>query len=68
MGALAESALARHDRMVLEEMRQAERVRSTAGQPADFWQTLARRFRPPADSGPDPAVEALAALWKALDS
>jgi hypothetical protein len=62
MGTSAESALARHDRMVLEEMLQAERVRSTAGQPADFWQTLARRFRPPADSGPDPAVEALAAL------
>jgi hypothetical protein len=34
----AESALARHDRMMLEEMQQAERVRSTAGQPADFWQ------------------------------
>jgi 2-polyprenyl-3-methyl-5-hydroxy-6-metoxy-1,4-benzoquinol methylase len=58
----AESALARHDRMVLEEMLQAEAVRSTAGKPADFWQGLAGRFRPPADAGPDPAVEALAAL------
>jgi hypothetical protein len=32
-----ESALARHDRMVREEMEQAEGVRSTAGRPADFW-------------------------------
>jgi 2-polyprenyl-3-methyl-5-hydroxy-6-metoxy-1,4-benzoquinol methylase len=57
-----ESALARHDRMVLAEMLQAEAVRSTAGRPADFWQTLARRFRPPAEAAPDPAIAALAAL------
>jgi 2-polyprenyl-3-methyl-5-hydroxy-6-metoxy-1,4-benzoquinol methylase len=60
--AAPESALARHDRMVLEEMLQAEAVRSTAGRPADFWQTLAKRFRPAADAAPDPAVAALAAL------
>jgi len=57
-----ESALARHDRMVLEEMEQAERVRATADRPADFWQALAGRFRPSADVRPDPAVDALAAL------
>ena len=57
-----ESALARHDRMVLEEMAQAERVRSTADRPADFWQALAGRFRASADVRPDPAVDALAAL------
>ena len=57
-----ESALARHDRMVLEEMAQAERVRSTAGRPADFWQALAGRFRVSADARPDPAVDALAVL------
>lgn len=57
-----ESALAHHDRMVREEMEQAERVRSTADRPADFWQALARRFRPSADVRPDPAVDALAAL------
>ena len=57
-----ESSLARHDRMVREEMLQAERVRTTAGRPADCWQTLASRFRPPADRGPDPTIEALAAL------
>jgi SAM-dependent methyltransferase len=43
-------------------MLQAEAVRSTAGRPADFWQTLARRFRPPAETAPDPAIAALAAL------
>jgi 2-polyprenyl-3-methyl-5-hydroxy-6-metoxy-1,4-benzoquinol methylase len=48
--------------MVLEEMLQAEAVRSTAGRPAAFWQTLAHRFRPRADAGPDPAIAALAAL------
>jgi 2-polyprenyl-3-methyl-5-hydroxy-6-metoxy-1,4-benzoquinol methylase len=61
-----ESALARHDRMMLEEMLQAERVRSAAAS-ADFWQTLAGRFRVPADPGPDPTVEALAALVGADD-
>jgi 2-polyprenyl-3-methyl-5-hydroxy-6-metoxy-1,4-benzoquinol methylase len=59
---VAESALARHDRMVREEMEQAERVRSTAGRPADFWQSLAGRFRPPADRGLDPTPEAVARL------
>jgi hypothetical protein len=59
---VSESALARHDRMMLEEMLQAERVRSTAGQAADFWQTLARRFRPGADPSAARTVEALAAL------
>jgi 2-polyprenyl-3-methyl-5-hydroxy-6-metoxy-1,4-benzoquinol methylase len=48
--------------MVREEMEQAERVRSTAGRPADFWQALAGRFRAPADRGGDPTAEALAAL------
>jgi hypothetical protein len=43
-GVTRESALARHDRMVLEEMEQAERVRSTADRPADFWQALAGRL------------------------
>ncbi|MBI4493919.1 MAG: class I SAM-dependent methyltransferase [Chloroflexi bacterium] len=59
--AAPESASQRHDRMVREEMLQAERVRSTAGKPADFWQTLARNFRAPAP-GVDPTPEALAAL------
>jgi 2-polyprenyl-3-methyl-5-hydroxy-6-metoxy-1,4-benzoquinol methylase len=59
---IPESALARHDRMVRDEMLQAEAVRSTAGRPADFWQTLARRFRPRSEVDPDPSVEALAAL------
>lgn len=59
---MAESALARHDRMVREEMEQAEAVRSTAGTPADFWQILARRFRPRADGGADALIAALAAL------
>jgi 2-polyprenyl-3-methyl-5-hydroxy-6-metoxy-1,4-benzoquinol methylase len=57
-----ESALARHDRMVREEMEQAEAVRSTAGRPADFWQSLAGRFRAPVDRRPDPTADALAAL------
>jgi SAM-dependent methyltransferase len=48
--------------MVLEEMEQAERVRSTADRPADFWQALARRFRASADPGPDATTDALAAL------
>jgi 2-polyprenyl-3-methyl-5-hydroxy-6-metoxy-1,4-benzoquinol methylase len=61
-GGIPESALARHDRMVADEMAQAERVRSTAGRPADFWQALAGRFRVPADAGPDPTLDALEAL------
>jgi SAM-dependent methyltransferase len=48
--------------MVADEMAQAERVRSTAGRPADFWQSLAGRFRVPADTGSDPTVDALGAL------
>jgi 2-polyprenyl-3-methyl-5-hydroxy-6-metoxy-1,4-benzoquinol methylase len=64
---IAESALARHDQMVLDEMLQPEAVRSTAGRPADFWQTLARRFRPRPDVDPDPSVEALAALIRPED-
>ena len=39
-----ESTLARYDRMVREEMEQAEGARSTAGRPADFW--LASGHRP----------------------
>src|SRR5262249_5048787 len=58
----SESALVRHDRMVLEEMEQAERVRATADRPADFWQALAGRSPPSADVRPDPAVGALPAL------
>jgi 2-polyprenyl-3-methyl-5-hydroxy-6-metoxy-1,4-benzoquinol methylase len=53
--------------MVLEEMLQAEAVRSTAGRPADFWQALARRFRPRSDVDPDPSIEALAALIRPDD-
>lgn len=48
--------------MMREEMLQAERVRSTASRPADFWQTLARRFRPQGDGAADATVAALAAL------
>jgi 2-polyprenyl-3-methyl-5-hydroxy-6-metoxy-1,4-benzoquinol methylase len=48
--------------MVADEMAQAERVRSTAGRPADFWQALAGRFRVPADTGSDPTLDALEAL------
>lgn len=59
---MTESAVARHDRMVREEMLQAERVRSTADVPADFWQTLARNFRVPGDPSADPTPDALAAL------
>jgi hypothetical protein len=58
----SESALARHDRMMLEEMLQAEAVRSTSGQAADFWHSLAHRFRPGADPTAARTVEALAAL------
>jgi SAM-dependent methyltransferase len=61
-GSMAESAVARHDRMVREEMLQAERVRSTADVPPDFWQSLARNFRAPADPAADPTPDALAAL------
>jgi len=53
--------------MVLEEMTQAERVRSTTDRPADFWQALAGRFRASADVRPDPAVDALAALVRPDD-
>ena len=59
---MVESAVVRHDRMVREEMLQAEAVRSTSEVPADFWQTLARNFRVPADRAVDPTPEALAAL------
>jgi SAM-dependent methyltransferase len=43
-------------------MLQAEAVRSTADVPADFWQTLAKNFRVPADRSADPTPDALAAL------
>jgi len=59
---VAESAVARHDRMVRAEMMQAERVRSTGDAPADFWQTLARNFRAPNDPSADPTPDGLAAL------
>jgi SAM-dependent methyltransferase len=59
---MSESAVARHDRMVREEMLQAERVRSTTDVPPDFWQSLARNFRSPADPTADPTPDALAAL------
>ena len=62
-----ESALARHDRMVREEMEQAERGRSAVDRPADFWQALAGRFRASAEVRPDPAVDALAALVRPDD-
>jgi SAM-dependent methyltransferase len=48
--------------MVRDEMLQAERVRSTADVPADFWQALAKNFRVPADRSLDPTPDALAAL------
>jgi SAM-dependent methyltransferase len=57
-----ESAVARHDRMVREEMLQAERVRSTADVPTDCWQTLAKNFRVPSDPAADPTADALATL------
>jgi SAM-dependent methyltransferase len=57
-----ESAVARHDRMVREEMFQAERVRTTADVPADFWQALAKNFRAPFDPATDPTPIGLAAL------
>src|SRR5262249_8248854 len=50
------------DRMVRDEMLQAERVRSTVDVPPDFWQALAKNFRAPADPAADPTPEALAAL------
>src|SRR5262249_6991984 len=50
------------DRMVRDEMLQAERVRSTVDVPPDFWQSLAKNFRAPADPAADPTPEALAAL------
>lgn len=43
-------------------MLQAERVRSTAGQAADFWQPLAHRFRSAGDPAADSTVDALARL------
>jgi 2-polyprenyl-3-methyl-5-hydroxy-6-metoxy-1,4-benzoquinol methylase len=63
-----ETALARHDRMILEEMLQAERVRSTGERPDDFWQAVARRFRPGLEQLADATVEALAALVGPDDS
>jgi hypothetical protein len=59
---MVESAVARHDRMVRDEMLQAERVRTTAEVPADFWQMLAKNFRVPADPAVDPTSERLARL------
>lgn len=59
-----ETAAQRHDRMVREEMEQAERVRTLGNQADDFWAKLARSFRPPAEHGheEDATVAALAAL------
>lgn len=57
-----ESAVARHDRMMRTEMEQGERARSTAGKPDDFWNAIARHFRPPADPAADPTPDALATL------
>jgi SAM-dependent methyltransferase len=59
---MSETAVAMHDRMVREEMLQAERVRTTAAMPADFWQTLARNFRAPADQSTDPTPAGLGTL------
>jgi hypothetical protein len=64
---MGESAVARHDRMVREEMLQAERVRSTVDVPPDFWQALAKNFRAPADPTADPTPDALAALIRPED-
>jgi SAM-dependent methyltransferase len=64
---MGESAVARHDRMVRDEMLQAERVRSTVDVPPDFWQALAKNFRAPADPAADPTPEALAALIRPED-
>lgn len=58
----SESAVARHDRMVREEMLQGERARSTSDKPADFWYAMSKRFRPPADPAADPTPDALAAM------
>jgi hypothetical protein len=57
-----ESAVARHDRMVRDEMLQAEQVRSTTDVSPDFWQSLARNFRAPVDPTADPTPGALASL------
>lgn len=57
-----ESAVQKHDRMVREEMEQAEAKRASADKPADFWQSLAKHFRPPAEPEEDPVVDRLAEL------
>jgi SAM-dependent methyltransferase len=43
-------------------MVQGEAARSTAGKPADFWQSIAKRFRPPSDPTSDPAPDVLASM------
>lgn len=54
------SAVDRHNRMVREEMEQAEAVRSDQGSGADFWKPNARRFRPVEEE--DTVVNVLAGL------
>src|SRR5262245_8405298 len=61
-GNMGESAIARHDRMVRDEMLQAERVRSTVDVAPDFWQSLAKNFRAPTDPTAAPRPDARAAL------
>ena len=58
---MVESAVARHDRWCARRCCRRS-VRSTADVPPDFWQSLARNFRAPADPTADPTPDALAAL------
>lgn len=57
----AESAVARHNRMVREEKDQADAV-ATQPAPSDLWHGLAHRFRPKADQAEDPTVPFLLRL------
>src|SRR5262249_53694655 len=61
-GRMAESAVARHDRMGRDEVLQAERGGPTAGGPPDFWRARAKPSRAPAAPPAAPTREA----WPAL--
>lgn len=57
-----ETAAQRHDRMIRDEMEQAERIRTLGKQSDDHWQKIAPTFRPPSDDQDDGAVTYLASL------